>query len=130
MTGIVTISIEIELGWGYHDIGDYRKLSDGRVAETKALSRLLSLCEELHIPITFDVVGHLLLEKCGGNHDGPHPEGWFSADPGTDVSEDPLFYAPDLIQDIVDTDVDHEIGSHTFSHIVIPKRNLCFEADI
>ncbi|WP_178917751.1 polysaccharide deacetylase [Natronomonas gomsonensis] len=121
MAGQVTISLEVELGWGFHDLAppsDIPELSDDGKAERAALERLLELCDEFEIPISFDVVGHLLLNTCSGNHKGPHPEGWFDADPGTNVDRDPLFYAPDLIEAIRESNVDHEICTHTFSHIL------------
>lgn len=117
MTGTATISIEIELGWGIARYGKQDKLSDDRTAETRYLSRLLDCCEEYDVPITFDIVGHLLHEECDGKHGGPHDDGWWDIDPGTSVEEDPEFYAPDLIADIRSRDTDHEICTHTFSHI-------------
>jgi peptidoglycan/xylan/chitin deacetylase (PgdA/CDA1 family) len=82
------------------------------------LRRLLNLCDRNSIPITFDIVGHLLLETCDGNHEGPYANNWFRYDPGTNTDTDPLFYAPDLIRMIQAADVDHEIATHTFSHVL------------
>jgi hypothetical protein len=125
MVGSVTLSVEIEPGWGHHDLppGQRQPLSDGRTAETEALKRLLGVCDDHGVPITFDIVGHLLEETCIGSHDGPHPRGWFDADPGTGAGADPQFYAPDLLQMIQERMVDHEIATHTYSHV------LCDEVD-
>lgn len=117
MVGTVTISIEIELGWGLVRFNKFDKLSENREAETRHLSRLLDQCEEYDVPITFNIVGHLLHESCDGTHDGPHDEDWWDVDPGTSVDEDPEFYAPDLIDDIRSRRTDHEICTHTYSHI-------------
>jgi hypothetical protein len=119
MSGSAIFSVEVELGWGYHDLqrsNKYATLSESRDAETEALERLLTFCDKFEIPITFDVVGHLILNDCPGTHHGKHPTDWFRADPGTDVKEDPLFYAPDLIEMIEAAEVDHEVCTHTFSH--------------
>jgi len=117
MTSTVGLSIEIELGWAKHDKGETNHLSDFRREETDVLERLLSHCERVNIPITFNVVGHLLLESCDGTHlNRPGAESWFEFDPGTNVETDPLFYAPDLIEKIRDSSVTHEICTHTFSH--------------
>jgi peptidoglycan/xylan/chitin deacetylase (PgdA/CDA1 family) len=119
MPGSAIFSVEVELGWGYHDLqrpNKYAALSENREAETEALERLLALCDRFEIPITFDVVGHLFLEDCPGTHRGDYPTDWFGADPGTDVASDPLFYAPDLVEMIETAEVDHEICTHTFSH--------------
>jgi len=121
MTGIVTISVEVELAWGYHDLDRddrYAKLSDGRQRETDVLYRFLDLLDTHDVPISFDTVGHLLLETCHGEHDGPYSDGWFDDDPGTNSDRDPLFYAPDLINAIDTASIDHEICTHTFSHVL------------
>lgn len=118
MTAKVVLTLELELGWGLARLpGDpAERHSDGRAAETETLRRLLSLCDDLDIPITFDVVGHLLREQCSGTHDGTWPGDWFRDDPGTSVAEDPLYYAPDLVEMIDDAAVDHEVATHSFSH--------------
>lgn len=118
MTGVVTISVEVELGWGSHDTGEYDQLSDDGSTEREYLSKLLAECERSGVPISFDVVGHLLLSACSGEHPGPHPDGWFEADPGTDYRRDPLFYAPDVVEAIGAAPTDHEICTHTFSHVL------------
>lgn len=122
MSGTVTISVEIELGWGFHDITEEKQVlaktfSDGRQVETQAIISLLEICDTHNVPVSFNIVGHLLLDSCNGSHNGPHKEGWFNADPGTDVDTNPLFYAPDLAEMIADASVDHELCTHTFSHI-------------
>ena len=118
MVGTVTISVEIELGWGIHDRQEYDHLSDDGGKERRCLSRLLDACDDYGIPISFDIVGHLLLHSCEGEHSGPYPDGWFDEDPGTDTESDPLFYAPDIATEIARRRTDHEICTHTFSHAV------------
>jgi len=44
---------------------------------------------------------------------------WFDADPCRLASEAPAWYAPDLIRQIADAKVCHEIGCHTFSHAIL-----------
>ena len=118
MVGSVTISIELELGWGMHDQRRYDHLSSDRSAETSALKRLLDIADRHKIPLTFNVVGHLLLDSCSGIHEGPLPDNWWAEDPGSDVQTDPLFYAPDMIREIQSRRVDHEFATHTFSHLL------------
>ena len=118
MTGTVTLSMEIELGWGTHDKEDYGYFSPDASAESDMLAKLLDQCDSYEIPISFDVVAHLLHDSCCGEHTGPYPEGWWSEDPGTDPVQDPLFYAPDLVGMVRDAEVDHEICTHTYSHIL------------
>jgi len=125
MSATVTISIEIELAWGHHDLvgGVHEALSEGRRAETEALERLLAACDKYEIPITFSVVGHLSEEHCDRIHAGPHDSNWFAADPGTDVETDPHFYAPDLVTQTRNAEIDHEIATHTYSHVLCDEVN-------
>ena len=90
----VTLSLEVELGWGVHDVDEYERISDRRERETDALERLLSACDKHGVPFSFDIVDHLFHAACSGEHDSPHRDGWFDEDPGTDWKTDPLFYAP------------------------------------
>jgi len=124
MVGTVTLSMEVELAWGSHDKpGADDNLSPDRSAETATLRRLLARCADCEVPFTFSVVGHLFESNCRNHGKTPHPTGWFDADPGTDVETDPLFYAPDLIDEIRTSPVDHEFATHTYSHV------LCDEID-
>lgn len=118
MTGTLTISVEVELGWGVHDLASTDHLSVDGAVERTYLRRLLRKADSCGIPMTFDIVGHLLLESCTGSHEGPYPEGWFDADPGTSADEAPLFYAPDMAAQIREASVGHELGTHTFSHVL------------
>lgn len=110
--------MEVELGWGIHDKGEFSHLSKQRHKETKTLEALLSICDDYTIPFSFDVAGHLLHESCNGHPESPHPPNWFDTDPETDCETDPLFYAPDLISSIRDANTKHEICTHTFSHVL------------
>lgn len=121
MAGTVTISIEVELGWGVHDLPTDTHLSEDGQVERAYLQKLLRTADECAVPISFDIVGHLLLEECDGSHDGPYPDGWFDADPGSDVDSDGLFYGPDLARQIQRADVDHELCTHTFSHVLADR---------
>jgi hypothetical protein len=117
MTGVLTLSMEIELGWGVHDLDETAHLSADGEAERVSLDRLLGHCDDVEVPITFNVVGHLLEERCDGVHDGPHEEGWFDNDPGSDSVTDPLFYAPEVPRKIQTRSTDHELCTHTYSHV-------------
>lgn len=118
MTGSITVSIELELAWGQHDKGGSDIYSSDRKAEELYLERLLETCEENNLSITFDTVGHLLLESCDGTHDGPHTDGWFDADLGTNTKTAPLFYWPEIPELIKSQTVNHELATHTFSHVL------------
>lgn len=119
-TGTVTISLDLELAWGMRDDlpAAYRTISDARASETAYLGRLLDRCDELEIPLTFATVGHLFLSSCDGSHGDLLSPADRAVDPGTSVDEDPLFYAPDLIETISAANTAHELATHTFTHVV------------
>lgn len=126
MSGTITFSIEIELGWGVTQYNKLDVLSPNRQVETRTLEQLLDVCDELTIPITFNIVGHLLHDNPLEKYDGGHKDGRFSDIPITGSEDDPLFYAPDLVRRIQRSSVDHEICTHTFTHVecanVSPER--------
>lgn len=121
---MLSLSMEIELGWGSvfnNPPNPHAHLSGpDRQLETKRLRQLLNLCDEHEIPISFDVVSHLLLDECTG-HNSPHKEWFQKNDPQTSVSADPLYYAPDLVSLVNNSDTAHEICTHTYSHIPVDE---------
>jgi len=117
MAAVVTLSMEVELAWGVHDLGEFANLSEDGASERAYLDRLLDRCDAVDIPISFDVVGHPCQAACDGNHPGPHAPGWFDADPGTDVTSDPLYYAPDMVSNVRERETAHEVCTHTYSHV-------------
>ena len=114
--GSVVISVDAELAWGYHD---YDSLPEGRLeAARPGWSRLADLFERYELPATWAVVGHLFLESCDRTHaDHPAPDSWFDWERGGDGSRPELRFAPELVDDLVRSEVDHDIGCHTFSHV-------------
>lgn len=125
MVGTITLSVEIELGWGMHDQGEFSHLSHDRTTEEQALSRLLAVCDDQQIEISFDIVGHLYHNACSGSHEGPYPTDWWKNDPGSSAAQAPLFYAPSMVTAIAERSVDHELCTHTYSHILAAE--MCDE---
>ncbi|THE64906.1 polysaccharide deacetylase [Salinadaptatus halalkaliphilus] len=116
--GRVVLSIDAELAWGFHDL-EQPPIDRIRNAR-RGWRRLLELLEAYEIPATWGVVGHLMLEACDGHH-VDHPaadEGWFASDPGGRVTDDNWWLAPGLVERVRDAPVDHEIGCHSFSHVL------------
>lgn len=119
--GTFVLSIDAELAWGFHDLlpEPENRVNDAR----EAWNLLLSLLDRFDIPATWAIVGHLFLDECDGTHsDHPAPRDWFARDPGGQATPDSLWFGLDLIQIIRNTDVDHEIGSHSFSHVEFGDR--------
>lgn len=112
----VVVSVDAELVWGFHDFDD---LPMERAAKARdSWLELLELFDARDMPATWAVVGHLLLEECSGDHlDHPAGEEWFANDPGGRGGPDSEWFGRDLVDAIVDAEVEHDIGCHTFSHV-------------
>lgn len=129
--GIFTLSLDTEIAWGTFDVGGLHRYAHHFNEERQVVRRLVSLLDKYQIPATWAFVGHLLLDSCQQNPDGlPHPEvlrpsyrwyphDWHHLDPCTDWESDPWWYGPDLVRMVLNSPIKHEIGTHTFSHIVV-----------
>jgi len=135
---VCLISADFELAWASRytkSVTDplQKAVHDG-LQTRKNVPKILDICDQYHIPITWATVGHLFLERCQPVNGIKHPDlprlshfenqywkfrgdDWFEYDPCTDYRTDPAWYAPDLIRDILARKAKHEIGCHTFSHV-------------
>jgi len=114
--GSVVISIDAELGWGFHDRDSP---PTDRLANARSGWRMLvDLCDAYEVPATWAVVGHLFLRDCDGRHeDLPSLEGWFRSERGPNRLPRSLRFGDGLVEYLLNADTDHDIGSHTFSHV-------------
>lgn len=115
--GSVVVSLDAELGWGFHDLPDPpgNRVESGR----RGWSVMLELLDEFDVPATWAVVGHLMLESCDGVHEEhPAPPGWFDRERGAWADREDLRFGPDLVEGVLEADADHELASHTFSHVL------------
>lgn len=122
----VVISLDAELGWGFLD---HDEIPRERVRNARdSWQYLLELFATYEIPATWAVVGHLFLDSCDGIH-ANHPAGkdWFARDPGGEYTPDSEWFGQDLIDGIRESEIDHDIGSHTFSHIEFGKKDVSRE---
>jgi hypothetical protein len=99
--------------------------------------KLIELFDQYNIPVTWATVGHLLLKECSDDsHDWmqripyfnnrcwKYVQGdWFDHDPHSSLEKDPEWYAPDLVESILGSVTEHEIATHTFSHIDFSYKN-------
>ena len=114
--GSVVVSVDAELAWGFHDRRNppMDRIEAGR----RGWLALLDLFEEFSVPATWAVVGHLCLTECDGTHpEHPAPIGWFDHERGPDRTPAEFRFGRDLVTAIRDAGVDHDLGSHTFSHV-------------
>jgi Polysaccharide deacetylase len=134
----VCISGDFELSWAFRSSGAEIARSKG-ITERANMPLILSLLERYSVPVTWATVGHLFLESCERSTSGvahadmPRPLScrwsgdWYVHDPCTDLKRDPLWYCPDLVQQILACKTPHEIGTHSFSHIDFSKSHSTTE---
>jgi len=114
--GSVVLSIDAELGWGF---ADGPMPTDRVEAGRSGWRELVALLDEYNIPATWAIVGHLFLEDCDGRH-ASHPASpdHYSMERGSLADRPDLRYAPELIDLVRSARTDHEIASHSFSHVL------------
>ena len=128
--GYFLLTLDTELAWGTSDPGGLTKYKALFEQTGPAIRRLLDLLDKYSIPATWAFVGHLLLDRCELRNGTTHPEvlrpsyGWYpgdwhALDPGTDLERDPFWYCADIFEWVRGRTVPHEIGTHTFSHVIM-----------
>jgi peptidoglycan/xylan/chitin deacetylase (PgdA/CDA1 family) len=121
------LTIDLELGWSRtrgskSPTPPAESLRRGRSARER-VPDLLALCADLAMPLTFAVVGHVALGDCREHRKPPAfapywlGEDWFAVDPRSTLVESQEFYGQDLVRQIIQDRVAHEIASHGFSHV-------------
>ena len=130
-------TIDLELMWGFNGslierpwllhTPNFRRYVNNMLRARDIAEELIRLAERFEVPITWAIVGHLLLDKCERKGDVPHPDmprpkttsglDWYAFDPCTGLAKDPLWYGKDIVEAILDSDVEHELGCHSFSHV-------------
>ncbi|MDS0278467.1 polysaccharide deacetylase family protein [Halomicroarcula sp. S1AR25-4] len=131
--GAFVVSLDTELAWGTFDVGKIDRYEPAYREARGVVEDLCTLFDEYEVPATWAVVAHLL-EDCGGVHAaGPEPtypwvDGWHDALPcRTGVDRD-LWYAPDIVDRIRSCTVDHEIGLHGYTHVLLGESGCHREA--
>ena len=116
--GTVVISIDAALGWGFHDSPAAERPTE-RIARSRwGWKRLAETLEAFELPATWAVVGHLFEHDCAGAHVGhPTPSGWFAHERGDDPMDAQYRFAPDLLGELIESDIAHDIGAQTYSHV-------------
>ncbi len=125
----VSVSADFELNWAWRGRNE-KEVNLRGTRSRRNIPYILKILEIYDVPITWAIVGHLFLRDCNRSTLGmAHPKmprptrnnrwqnDWYVHDPCTDFKRDPLWYAPDLIEQIIESKVQHEIGTHSFSHI-------------
>lgn len=123
MTGTFVLSLDTEIAWGTlgRDIDCARWSFDNY---RPLIHRLVELLDDRDVPATWAFVGHLLLDRCDGHPGLPQPHYEWSPtpdsdrDPCTDLARDPWYYGRDVFELVTAARTPHEIGSHSFTHIL------------
>jgi len=139
-TGVFTISIDLELGWGMIDTPMTCTDLVNITAEREVVERLLALFASHEVKATWAIVGHLLLDHVAGkgSTDLKPPQ------PGEYVVPNDLFdqvgescrdlwCARDVIKEIRRATPEQELASHSFSHVRYDEgctRRKVIEADV
>src|SRR5262245_37267795 len=97
----LTISIDLELAWGVWDILTPEDLRLAETAERPICAALLAMFDRHGVPATWAMVAALLDPASAQKRPGNLA----------------CWHAPDVIEQIVNAKVRHEIGSHGGRHI-------------
>lgn len=138
--GTVVLSADFELAWAWRF--SKRKVNPIEMGrqERAHFPIILQKLNDLQIPITWATVGHLFLDSCTCNqgrahHELPRPDyfeneywrfdkgDWYDIDPCGSYKTHPEFYCPDLIENILNSPISHDIGCHSFSHCDFNEKN-------
>lgn len=142
---VFVLSLDTELVWGSFDYIPPFKWASLYKETRGVIDDILELLDEFMIPATWAIVGHLFLASCRRDSDGrAHPEltrpqfgwypgDWLAFDPCADRIREPWWYGDDIVDAVLGARVQHEIGCHSFSHIVLGDPGCskeCAESDL
>jgi len=134
--GAFVVSIDTELAWGEaHKRAGSVAGGDGAAGaqpaghhferEREVIDRILEVFTRHEIPGTWAVVGHLFLDRCDEHPDLKPPSyswlsgDWLDVDPRSSAAEAPYHYGPDIVARLTACPVAQEVGSHSFSHVIV-----------
>jgi peptidoglycan/xylan/chitin deacetylase (PgdA/CDA1 family) len=128
--GAFVVSIDTELAWGEAHRRDGSQRGHRFDAERPVIDAILDLFTRYRIAATWAIVGHLFLDACGDDGGDPHPdlvppaydwldEGWLAVDPRSTIEAAPHWYGRDIVDAVLACPVPQEVGSHSFSHVIV-----------
>jgi hypothetical protein len=128
--GACVVSIDTELAWGGAHRRDGARAQHRFDAEREVIADILAMFARHEIAATWAIVGHLFLDACHDDGQGPHPElvspayewlgaEWLAIDPRSTLAAEPHWYGRDIVDAILACPVRQEIGSHSFSHVIV-----------
>lgn len=96
-----TISIDLELAWGVWDRINALYLNNAINNEREIVNQLLRIFEDFQFPVTWATVAALIDDK----------------NKMINIGNKKAWYAPDVIEKIMNSRTKHLIASHSYSHI-------------
>ncbi len=122
----LVVSLDFELRWGVRDLRNWHRYIPNLLGARRAVPALLHLFERYRVHVTWAAVGFLFardkdelrahLPSERPTYDDPRLSPYSELESiGADETDDPLSYAPSLLDRIAQTP-DQEIATHTFSH--------------
>lgn len=140
MTGTFALTLDTELIWGSFDSTTPTEFARLYPDIRGTIEGILRLLDRYEVAATWAVVGHLFLRECSRDQSGLahpqlirprqswRPDDWYAADPCTDRGRDPLWYGDDILDSLQGARVPHEIGCHSFGHVLYGDPELTREA--
>jgi peptidoglycan/xylan/chitin deacetylase (PgdA/CDA1 family) len=127
--GALVVSLDFEMAWGNRRSPILGASEAELLRGTRTVvTRLLEIFDRYGVSATWATVGHLMMRRedfNGGRFDynwqAPRfawfQGGWYEGIPAFGEDGADVFYAPDLVEKIVNCPTYQELGAHTFSHI-------------
>jgi len=121
---ILIISVCLELMWGYINTNNYTRIKmliNDTTHGKQVVEELLKLFNKYGIPVTWATVGGLFLEKHEIDEILNQMKLPVILKEYNKLKIDNMLYGKDLIEKIISSNINHEIGYHTFTHTVLAK---------
>jgi peptidoglycan/xylan/chitin deacetylase (PgdA/CDA1 family) len=125
MSGLFVLSLDTEIAWGTYGARNLEARRSSFERYREYFPQLMTLLDEYRVPTTFAIVGHLFLDHCEGHPDMPHAaDRWTddaagaSRDPCNATENSPWYFGSDIVAQIEAAAVQHEFGTHTFTHVI------------
>jgi len=120
--GLFVISLDTELAWGSFDTGEFSQHETAYQNTRSVIQDLCSLFDAYNMPTTWALVMHLL-EDCDGHSQCPRPQfewvNWYDELPCITGVDQNIWHTPDILRMIESTKVEHEIGLHGYTHMIL-----------
>lgn len=143
MKGQFVISLDFEKYWGVFDVRTLESYKDSLNNVKPIIIRLLDLCDQYNIKLTFATVGFLFAKSKGDlvkffpsekpNYSNKKFSPYSLFETIENSKEDETYYFAESLIKLIIKNGNHEIGSHTFCHYYCNETGQTqqqFEADL